>query len=182
MRALIGIALAAGLSVGGVAACGSSHPSAGSSCRTKGSVSAPRLAGHVNQHGVCVADAPSSSAPASAPPSPGPVSSAATLANICTLGWEAATSSVFTTHEPATGNVPIRAFQVTLINNSSSTAEVTSVSVAFYDTSGNEMGSVTEDTADSFITGGQSLNFSYEQGTASIPANAATCQLVRWTS
>lgn len=151
------------------------------------------------------------------PPTPGPVSNGATLAGSCVMGYEAAYNTAadtiaygpFTAGKPIpytkignTDYTPTIAYQVTLTNNGSATAQVAGWAVVFYDASGAELGSDDEPSGagDTFITGGQSLawtlysgNDTYGDGLGggatgeednSIPSdgNAVTCQFLTWYS
>lgn len=86
---------------------------------------------------------------------------------------------------------PVPVYQLTLTNISSATADVAGFAVVFYDSSGTELGSDQKTSTASFITSGQSLTWdeysttdtsgnTYSPGTANVPADAATCQLVQW--
>jgi hypothetical protein len=85
---------------------------------------------------------------------------------------------------------PAMAYQLTLTNDSGSTADVTGFAVVFYDASGHEAGS-DQQAGTGFITPGQSLTWTELASLAvdgsgdggsdpNIPASAATCQLVQW--
>jgi len=142
---------------------------------------------------------------------PSPVSSAATLTGHCVMGYELNTgpnqdaSGIFVAgrvpgqYVSDTGGPPdpILTYQLTLTNDSESTAAVTGFAVVFYDASGAEAGS-DQETATGYIVAGQSLTWTVIEDrtihgygddsnqewaqTASIPASAATCQLVGWSS
>jgi hypothetical protein len=85
---------------------------------------------------------------------------------------------------------PALAYQLTLTNTSASTADVAGFGVVFYDAAGAEAGSDQQD-ATGFIVPGQSLTWTELADRAvdgwgdggqdgSIPADAATCQLITW--
>ncbi len=87
------------------------------------------------------------------------------------------------------------AYQLTLTNDSASTADVTGFAVVFYNSAGTEYGS-DQEQASGFITLGQSLSWTVIEDhtlrgygddpneqlsqTANIPLGATTCQLVEW--
>jgi hypothetical protein len=90
---------------------------------------------------------------------------------------------------------PSLAYQVTLTNTASSTADVTGFAVAFYDSTGDEAGSDQPNTQETFITSGQSLIWTEvstgnvaDQSTvgigsdSNIPSDSASCQVVIWYS
>jgi hypothetical protein len=170
-------------------------------------VHATQLHKHVVQ-----APAPLPSAPAPLPsaPAPSPVSAEATLTGTCTTGLLDETTNTFVTMSDLGGNSGIsqgdelaEAYQVTLTNNGSTTAEVGGFSVIFYSAGyGNattETGSNSENVNQTFIAPGQALtwtetpwgSYAYEYGTPSVGPYAggqeggvdssATCQLVQWT-
>jgi hypothetical protein len=85
---------------------------------------------------------------------------------------------------------PAMAYQLTLTNDSGSTADVTGFAVVFYDASGAEAAS-DQQAGTGFITPGQSLTWTELASQTidgdgdggsdpNIPASAATCQLVQW--
>lgn len=149
---------------------------------------------------------PMPTAPAAPPPAP--VSTAASLASNCVMGYELNTgpdqdaSGVFLTGPLPAGDVngdgsvpdPVLAYQVTLTNNSGATASVTGFAVVFY-TGGVEDGSDQQGT-NGFITPGQSLAWTVIEDqtvhgygddsnqewmqTGAIPTGADSCQLVQW--
>lgn len=159
----------------------------------------------------------SSPPPVAPPPTPGPVSSGATLTGSCVLGYEPAYNAgggtvaygPFEAGAPGpntkiagTDYTPVVAYQVTLTNSGSTTAQVAGWAVAFYDSSGAELGSDDEPSGagGTFITGGQSLtwtlfsgddtygnglsgNAAGQEGT-SIPSDgtAASCAFLEWYS
>jgi hypothetical protein len=149
-----------------------------------------------------------------APPAPGPISTQATLSGNCTMGYEPAyadnSGSVaygpFTPGQPP-GPVtidgqrytPTVAYQVSLTNTGTATAQVSEFAVAFYDANGNELGSDQEPAGDTFITASQTLTWTMFSGTDTagyglsgnggtgardnnIPAtgDAATCSFLQW--
>jgi hypothetical protein len=139
--------------------------------------------------------------PASAPtPSPAPT---ATVAGKCVTGYEDVTAGWFDTlvdTAPPTSNPSelfAEAYQLTLTDTSSVTAEVTGFSVVFTSAVNGEEGSNTQTLSQpSFITPGSSLTWTespwgtYSEGQASLGPYAAgvagafdsssTCQLVQW--
>jgi hypothetical protein len=148
----------------------------------------------------------------SAPPAPGPVSTQAAVTGSCVAGYEPAyaTSSgvaygPFMAGQPA-GYVTIgsteyaatAAYELTLTNTGSTTAAVGGFVVAFYDASGQELGSDQQSfETPTYITGGQGLTWAQYSGLDmlghllsgagagdgddSIPyAGFATCQLIEW--
>jgi hypothetical protein len=130
---------------------------------------------------------PPSPAPA---PNPAPVGQAQ-LTSTCAIGWfPGAQGAVFQTGPPQTQDIggtsypPIPAYQLTLSNPSSATADITGFAVVFYDTGSNELGSDRENVSETFLTPGQSLTWTEEtsagRGNASIPDGSATCSLVQW--
>lgn len=139
-----------------------------------------------------------SPSPAITPPPPSPVSTAANLSGTCVPGVEDATinsfyslSSIGSGAVIPAGDTTYGAYQVTLENRSSVTAEVTGLAVVFYDSSGNETGSDKQGGFDSFITPGQSLtwteipwtsvtNAPFAAGQDGAVDTQATCQLVQW--
>ena len=139
--------------------------------------------------------------PNASPPPPSPVATSASLTGNCVMGYEtfnAATYAYGRFHAgspPAStgrGYGPALAYQLTLTNDSSNTADVAQFAVVFYDSTGAEAGSDTQYLLqDTFITPAQSLTWTEMSNTAtngtgtggtdhSIPANAASCQLVQW--
>jgi hypothetical protein len=144
------------------------------------------------------------------PAAPSPVSTDATLTSMCTMGYENTTidnsgnatfdydNSTLGTPQGVTiqGNyyAPALAYELTLGNTSQNTANVTGFAVVFYDSTGSEAGSDQQGVGgggSTFITAGQSLTWTELSSTAldgtgaggydgSIPANAATCNLVQW--
>jgi hypothetical protein len=145
------------------------------------------------------ASSPAASSPVATEPSspaPGPVSTAATLADRCVPG--------FVMLDPQTGQavsfVPFTdlsalrpgpdvhgGYRLTLTGASPQIAEVDGFSVAFY-ANGSEVGSATEGpfTSPRFITHGQSLSWTettdaMNVGTDGAVGTADTCGLVQWT-
>jgi hypothetical protein len=150
----------------------------------------------------------------SAAPAPSPVSTAASLTSNCVMGYASMQSqsnntigySGFTAGPPQGANLPAAseqpgtnyyapdmAFQVTLTNNGTVTANVDEIAVAFY-AGGTEQGSTTAG-ATGFITPGQSLTWTVrdplatdgtgtgdrgDQADGTIPASATSCSLVQW--
>ncbi len=139
--------------------------------------------------------------PASASPlTPSPVATAASLASKCTTGVEDQTTRLFypasTVGRPdsliPSGDTVVGAYQVTLTNHSTATAEVTGFAVVFHDYSGAGTGSDSQHGFDRFITSGQSLtwteapwgsvvNAPFAAGQTGAIDSESTCQLVRWT-
>jgi hypothetical protein len=123
---------------------------------------------------------PSSPPVVTQPTTPGPVSTSATLAGSCVMGYEPAYDAGGTiAYGPFIPGTPIRytrigsirytpatAYQVTLTNNGSATARATGWAVAFYGRSGGELGSDDEPYGanDTFITAGQSLTWTMYSG------------------
>jgi hypothetical protein len=167
-----------------------------------GGISAPHTA--ASPATTAPAAATSASALASPSAAPAPVSTTASLTGNCVMGYEwtpnstDAATGVFISGPPAPGTSdgdPALAYQLTLANNSSVTADVSGFAVVFY-TGSAEAGS-DQEQASGFITPGQSLAWTViedhtvrEYGddpnqqltqTGSIPAGAATCQLVQWS-
>jgi hypothetical protein len=140
--------------------------------------------------------------PALASTAPAPVSTTASLAGTCTMGWEwmeysasAASSASFTPGPPSTGTGTgdaVMAYQVTLTNNSASTADVGGFAVVFYD-AGTEDGS-DQEPASSFLVPGQSLTWTIAEdetvhgfgdgvnGPSDIPEGAGSCQFLQWSN
>jgi hypothetical protein len=143
----------------------------------------------------------------SSPPPPSPAATSARLAGNCVMGYENNTPdqwggvtnqySGFTAGAPQGATIggnhyaPALAYQLTLTDGSSSTAEVDGFAVVFYDSSGTEAGSDQQQAQPSFIVPGQSLTWTELANTATdgsgdggsdgnIPANAAACDLVQW--
>jgi hypothetical protein len=177
---------------------------AGSSCASKMRLADPNLT-EAQVSALCNASVPAGS-PAPAPPvtsQPAPVSTSVTLTNTCTMGYEeddgTGTYGGFSTQGGGVnidGNqyAPAMAFQMTLTNPGSATADVGGIAVAFYDASGVEQGSVNAG-ATGYITGGQSLTWTVrsplatdgsgtgdqgDQADAQIPLTASSCSLVQW--
>jgi hypothetical protein len=139
--------------------------------------------------------------PASAsPPTPSPVAMAASLAGNCTTGVEDQATGVFyparTVGRPGnlipSGDTVVGAYQVTLTNHSTATAEITGFAVVFHDYSGTETGSDSQHGFDRFIPTGQSLtwteapwgsvvNAPFAAGQTGAIDSESTCRLVRWT-
>jgi hypothetical protein len=167
--------------------------------------------------GVVPAPVPTSPPVVTQPPAPGPVSSGAMLTGSCVVGYEPAYNAgdggiaygPFTDGRPVpyttignTQYTPTVAYQVTLTNNGSATAQVAGWAVAFYNANGAELRSDDEPSGagDTFITAGQSLtwilysgNDAYGNGLSgnatgqednSIPSDgsAATCTFLTWYS
>jgi hypothetical protein len=137
------------------------------------------------------------------PAAPGPVSTTATLDAHCSMGYlpggqgvEFIKGAVPTTgfNTDGTTYYPTVGYEIMLTNNGTATADITGWVVAFYDSSGTELGSDEESISDEFLTGGQSFNFvRYSSmdtdggdenvgSDASIPSDgsAATCQVIQW--
>jgi hypothetical protein len=142
---------------------------------------------------------------ATAPPTQaGPVSNDADLTDICTMGFmPTGQGAVFQEGPPQTQHFngesyyPVVGYQLALTNNGITTADIAGWVVAFYDSSGTELGSDQEQNDNDegeFLTAGQTLtwdeyapddtdgnpeNFGDDR---SIPSDgsAATCQLVEW--
>lgn len=165
--------------------------------------------------GLVPGSRPSPPPVATLPPTPGPVSTGGKLSGLCLMGYEPAYNAgggtiaygPFTPGKPirytkigSTGYTPAIAYQVTLTNNSNSTVQVTGWAVAFYDSSGTELGSDNEPYAagGTFITAGQSLTWTMNAGSDThgnglygnaigqsdtrIPSDgsAATCAFLTW--
>ena len=169
------------------------------------------LEDHVYSTGLLPSATPPPTPPAaSAPPAPGPVSTQAAVTGSCVIGYElpydndgSAVWGTFTAGSPSAGytvdgSAPAVAYQVTLTNGGSSTAEVNGFVVAFYDTNGNELGSDEPIVQDEFLTAGQGLTWTEVSGTDTagggvsvtngsqdnnIPSggSAATCTMIEWT-
>ena len=131
---------------------------------------------------------------ATAPGAPSPVSTEATVSSTCAPGVTDTTTGQFSpvssTSVLPSEDTPEGAYQVTLTNTSSVTADVTGFAVVFYDGSGTETGS-TSNYVSEFITPGQSLTFTendwtnlssapFAAGSNGAVDAAATCQLVQW--
>jgi hypothetical protein len=132
-----------------------------------------------------------------------PVRQEAKLTGTCTMGWmPTGQGAVFQSGVPGgpqvisgTSYYPAVGYEITLRDTGSSAAEVNGWAVAFYDTSGQELGSDQQIIGNTFITAGQSLSWTRYAPTdtegnpdnvgsdSSIPANgaASTCQIVQWT-
>jgi hypothetical protein len=160
--------------------------------------------------------APAPAAPVSS--APAPVSTSATLTSSCVMGYASvqlgqdgsnegyagftAGPPQGTTGPPEVGfqtspgayYAPDMAFQMTLANSGSVTAQVSQIAVAFY-ANGAEQGSTTAG-ATGFITPGQSLTWTVRsplavdgtgtgdqgnQAESTIPATADSCSLVQWS-
>jgi hypothetical protein len=129
--------------------------------------------------------------PASVPVPPSPVSTAATLNSSCQVGDAVPDSngdpSAYHPGVPVPGTDAAWAYVVTLTNDSQVTAEVAGFAVVFYNGSGAEVGSDTHGVTQTFITPGQSLNWTQWTPQASGSSSegstaAATCQLIQWYS
>jgi archaellum component FlaF (FlaF/FlaG flagellin family) len=159
----------------------------------------------------CGGSQASTSTPASTTPAaaPAPVSTTATLTSTCTMGYEEDQPDIngyasgqygaFSTQGGGAnigGNhyAPALAFQMTLSNPGSATANVDTIAIVFFDTSGTEQGSVTA-PATGYIVPGQSLTWTVrsplatdgsgtgsngDQANSTIPLTAASCSLVSW--
>jgi hypothetical protein len=147
------------------------------------------------------------------PPTPGPVSTQATVSGTCTMGYEPAyvdsygnlAWGPFKAGPPpgpvtisGAGYTPTVAYQVSLTNTGTATAQVTGFAVAFYDASGSELGSDQQSAGDTFITANQTLTWTMYSTTdtdgngfsgnatgsqdGNIPStgNAATCSFLQW--
>ncbi len=152
--------------------------------------------------------APTVTTQATTPPAaPAPVSTAATVTGKCVTGIEDTTTTEFYSmadilHGDMTalgpGDQLAEAYQLSLTNTSSVTAEVIGFSVAFY-SEGQELTSDSEPFGSpTFITAGQTLTWTedpwgdYSNGQASVGPYAAgetgginsvaTCQLVQWNT
>lgn len=154
------------------------------------------LAGCTNGAGT-----PNPAAHTTTPPPAKGVSSAAVLHGTCVMGYiPTGQGAVFNQGPPqsqvisGTTYPPVIGYQVTFANQGSSTAEVTGWVVAFYDSSGQELGSDEETAKATFITAEQSLTWTEYATTdtaggqqsfgsdSSIPADgsAATCQVINY--
>jgi hypothetical protein len=168
-------------------------------CGTTHSQEAPRI------NAATGAGTPAPGGPATPAP-PSPVDTSATISGNCVMGYESPTIgsngypqsdySNFQAGPPKGSTIdgnywaPAIAYQLTLTNDSGSTADVTGFAVVFYDASGAEAGS-DQQAGTGFITPGQSLTWTELASLAvdgsgdggsdpNIPASAATCQLVQW--
>jgi hypothetical protein len=156
-----------------------------------------------------------SSAPAATtpPPTPAPVSTQATVSGTCTLGYEPAHAGSYSIAYgpfkagqppgPVTVNgqgfSPTVAYQVSLTNTGTATAQAAGFAVVFYDASGNELGSDQQDAGGTFITSNQTLTWTMYSATDTagngvssvsgtgtqdynIPStgSAATCSFLQW--
>jgi hypothetical protein len=185
-RSASGIAVAAlALALGG---CGTTH-----------SQEAPRV------NATTGTDTPTMGGPVTPAP-PSAVDTTATISGNCVMGYESPTIdsngfpqgnySSFQAGPPKGSTIdgnyraPAMAYQLTLTNDSGSTADVTGFAVVFYDASRAEAGS-DQQAGTGFITPGQSLTWTELASLAvdgsgdggsdpNIPAAAATCQLVQW--
>jgi hypothetical protein len=91
---------------------------------------------------------------------------------------------------------PVVGYEVTFTNNTAVTADIAGWVVAFYDSSGTELGSDQETATPSFLTTGQSFSWTEyaltdTQGNPqsigsdqNIPSDgsASTCQVIQWTN
>jgi hypothetical protein len=168
-------------------------------------VMAAGLAGCGQHNFSALSVAASPPAIAATPPQPSPVSTAARLSGNCVMGYEwtpnstDAANGVFISGPPTPGTSdgdPTLAYQLTLTNDSGNTADVGGFAVVFY--SGSTEAGSDQEQASGFITPGQSLSWTVIEDhtvhgygddpnqqlaqTADIPAGAATCQLVQWSS
>lgn len=106
------------------------------------------------------------------------------------------TGSPGSTLNSGTWYAPAMAFQMTLVNSGSATADVGGIAVVFYDSSGTEQGSVTAQ-ATGYIVPGQSLMWTVRsplatdgsgtgdqggQADSQIPPAATTCSLAQWST
>jgi hypothetical protein len=138
----------------------------------------------------------------SAKPLVHPARQHAELTGQCTMGSiPTGQGSEFSSGPPrnqvigGTNYYPVIGYQLTLTNKSTMTADINGWVIAFYDSSGQELGSDQQVIGDEFLTRGQSLtwtryapddtdgnsqNFGDDQ---SIPADgsAASCQIAQWT-
>jgi hypothetical protein len=147
----------------------------------------------------CGAHSATTAAPAvMSPAAPGPVSTLATVASRCVMGYiPTGQGAVFLQGTPRGQTIsgayfpPIPGYQLTITDSSSPTADVNGFAVAFYDSDGNELGSDRENVTETFITSGQSLTWteysatnasgdSDSFGRATIPSGAAACHMVAW--
>jgi len=150
-------------------------------------------------HGlVPAASAPAPSSATTPPPAPGPVSTQATVTSNCVMGFiPTGQGAVFVAGAPQSQTIsgtyyaPVPGYQLTMADSSAMTVDVDGFAVVFYDSAGTELGSDKENVTEQFITAGQSLTWteysptdtaggSHDFGDATIPAGAATCQLVTW--
>lgn len=118
---------------------------------------------------------------------PSPASTTASLTSICQTGFIDPDSGSFVKALPAADlnsdvSTPETAYLLTLTNNGNATADVAGFAVTFYDSSGNELGSDQENYESGFITPGQRLDWTVNSEQGNVPANAATCSLVQWTT
>ena len=117
-----------------------------------------------------------------------PASPTASLTGDCELGYlPSGQGAMFIPGAPQGQTIdgtywpPILAYELTLTaSGDSSTADVNDFAIAFYDSAGNELGSDSQDVAETFLTPGQSLTWTVNANNASIPSGAATCSLVEW--
>lgn len=185
MRFLLSVLVTVGLAGLMLAACGARPVSSVAKA-------SPMLPAHASHAAIPAA---------SDPPPPSPIPSTAKLASKCVTGVEDLTTSTF---YPAAGflaagsTVPpgdsiTGAYQVTLTNDSSVTAEVTGFAVVFYDGGGSETSSDSQGGFDGFITPGQSLSWTedpwgdtvqnapFAAGQMGAIDVRSTCQVVKWT-
>jgi hypothetical protein len=149
--------------------------------------------------------------PTTQPPVPSPVSTSAQLESQCVTGlydetvgqfWPMSeiTSPAFRSQVIANDDEVEDAYQVMLTNNSQVTADVDGFSVVLYGSGGDELTSDQESFGDSFITPGQSLNYTehpfqgyypqqgdpaegpYAVGDVGAVDEGATCSLLNWYS
>lgn len=172
------------------------------------------IAGNQHRHAPTSAGAATTDTTTAAPATPSPVATVATLQGNCQMGFEWPTVnpdgtlsvSQYSGFRPGTPRPltvptgdyqgtydPAMAYQLTLVNDSQTTAAVDSFAVVFYDSAGTEAGSDQQSAGNpaSYIVPGQSLTWTeladqtvsgYGDGgnDANIPAHAATCSLVQW--
>lgn len=118
-----------------------------------------------------------------APPSP-----TASITGDCELGYlPTGQGAVFIPGAPQGQTIdgtyypPMLAYRLTLTDpGDSSTADVNGFAVAFYDSAGSELGSDSQNVAQTFVTAGQALSWTENANNANIPSGAATCKLVEW--
>ena len=191
------------------------RPWRGDMAYTRETVSVPGIHDRVTFSTGLVPGSVPSPPPVAQPTAPGPISGSATLDGSCVLGYEPAYNAgysgiaygPFTPGKPIkytrignTDYTPVMAYQVTLTNTGSTTAQAAGWAVVFYDSGGAELGSDNEPggAGGTFITPGQSLTWTMYsdndihgnalsgsatgQEDLSIPSDgsAATCTFLQW--
>lgn len=187
----------------GALTCG--HGKVGQACESEGAPGIIVVVGPAGQLGCDTSGPvyPPSNA-ITTPPAPLPVSTEANMTGNCVMGYESNTpdsqgnpTGTYANFIPGpitsatVALAPALAYELTLVNTSLNTADVTGFAVVFYTSAGTEAGSDQESAGSTFIVAGQSLTWTELSSKAtdgtgtggtdgSIPAGAATCQIIQW--